>query len=529
MARRAPVQIIGSPRHAFFFMGFFILGGILLFLAKIVPLPEGLEAWIIVSLAALLMISYGVFVTKVPATRLRMDVAADNLYYLGFLYTLASLAGALAVDDPSKILNNFGVAITSTLIGIAARVSLSQLRVDPHDVEAASRLELADAASRIRAELDATVFQLSTFRTMNLQVMAEGYEEVRNHVDNTATEMFSSINKLIEKSEGPLQMLAAQATNANEQAIVSIEALTETSKGIAKANQKMVPQVDKATKALRELAEYYTDKGIIDDKMISVLKEEIDNIQTLVTREARDEFKNFTDATEKAFENNEAEQAKLAEISVDATQKSSLLTRLTKEATERIEKFQEQNMKTINAAIEKYSTSSKKIESAQEQFKEATQTDFKSINDKIETSIQAVEKLESQQSKMAEKTAEDIKTVSTEIKKHSVSSEKIESAQQQFKQETQTDLKSINDKIDSSLEKSSTSSKKIESAQEQFKEATQTDLKSINDKIDTSIQTSIEIEKNIKLVADEMINMKKNSPNEPPTEHTDFESEPKDA
>ena len=108
--------------------------------------------------------TYVVCVVAVPATKLRTDVAADNVYYLGFLYTLTSLSVALIIDDATAILGNFGVAIISTLIGIAARVGLNQLRVDPTDIEEASRLELADATRRVRAELDETIFQLNNFR-----------------------------------------------------------------------------------------------------------------------------------------------------------------------------------------------------------------------------------------------------------------------------------------------------------------------------------------------------------------------------
>ena len=105
----------------------------------------------------ILMGTYVFFVTLVPATKLRTDVAADNVYYLGFLFTLTSLAIALSIDSADAILANFGVAIISTLIGIAARVGLNQLRVDPNDIEEASRLELSGATSRVKAELNETV------------------------------------------------------------------------------------------------------------------------------------------------------------------------------------------------------------------------------------------------------------------------------------------------------------------------------------------------------------------------------------
>mgnify|MGYP001168244008 CR=1 FL=1 len=513
MAKRRSRNPIATPRHAILFFLFSVAGAVLLGLAKVANLPNGFEAGILVCLSVSLMLTYCLFVTLVPATLLRIDVAADNMYYLGFLYTLSSLAIALMVDETDSILANFGVAISSTLIGMAARVSLSQLRVDPHDVEAASRLELSEATSRIRAELDETVQQLTTFRTMNFQAMAEGYEEVRNNVDNAAVDIFSAIQKLVQKSEEPLRMLAEKATTANEQAIESIEALTESSRDITKAHVKMVPQVDKATKALQDLSEYYTDKGIIDEKMLSAVRIEIEKLQTVVTREARDEFKNLAEATDKArlaSENVGIEQAKLANNSVEEIRKTSLLTRLAKEASERFEKIQAQ-------------------------FKKETQVELESINEKIDNSIQAVEKIEAQQSQLAAKAAADMKSVSAVVDKSSETSSKIENVQNQLKQETQTELKSINEKIDNSIQavekikaqqsqlaakatddiksvgavvdKSSEISSKIENVQIQLKQETQTELKSINEKIDNSIQTSRDIEENVKIIADRITNL----------------------
>ena len=63
----------------------------------------------------------------------------DNVYYLGLLFTLISLMFALvelfgsdtsAVRNAEKIrvlLENFGIALTSTVVGIAGRVAVAEL------------------------------------------------------------------------------------------------------------------------------------------------------------------------------------------------------------------------------------------------------------------------------------------------------------------------------------------------------------------------------------------------------------------
>ena len=127
MARKKQNLYFVTGRHAVLFFIFAIGGSVLLAFTKNINLPGEL----IVACSFGVMLTYAFFILIVPATRLRLDVAADNMYYLGFLYTLSSLAVAIYVDEASKVLANFGVAITCTIIGIAFRVALNQLRVDP--------------------------------------------------------------------------------------------------------------------------------------------------------------------------------------------------------------------------------------------------------------------------------------------------------------------------------------------------------------------------------------------------------------
>lgn len=291
-------KFIATPRHAIFFFFIYITGAVLLTFEKTIiaslidaNFPNSAFADILIILTAvILMGTYVVCVVAVPATKLRTDVAADNVYYLGFLYTLTSLSVALIIDDATAILGNFGVAIISTLIGIAARVGLNQLRVDPTDIEEASRLELSDATRRVRAELDETVFQLASFREMSMQVMAEGYEEVQKKVDGIADRLFSSLEDTVDRSTKPLDELVENSKKANEKAVNSLAELTNSNVQLIKSNKSMAAEIEKVNVVLRTLSEHYADTGIIDDKVIASVQEQLENIQTNLTREAREEF-----------------------------------------------------------------------------------------------------------------------------------------------------------------------------------------------------------------------------------------------
>ena len=303
---------IGTKRHALFFFLIYIAGAIILtiekwFVSNVLPGTSFayLGNAVIIFSAIALMSIYVFFVTIVPATKLRTDVAADNVYYLGFLYTLTSLAVALSFDDPDTILANFGVAIVSTLIGIAARVGLNQLRVDPTDIEEASRLELADATRKVRVELQETVRQLTDFRNLSLQVLTEGYEEVQKNVENISTNVLKSVEDLVEQSAEPLSELVQKTKAANEEAVRSISDVTKSNKALAKSNEDMVAQIAAVNSALEELSEHYGDTGIIDDKVISSVQEQLMKVQNQLTDKAREEFSQLKSTVKEASRNTE--------------------------------------------------------------------------------------------------------------------------------------------------------------------------------------------------------------------------------
>ena len=325
MARNSkrPMEL-GAKRHAFFFFLIYIVGAILLtfektFIYTFFPSESGLAKAIIIATAMLLMGIYVFFVTLVPATKLRTDVAADNVYYLGFLFTLTSLAIALSIDSADAILANFGVAIISTLIGIAARVGLNQLRVDPTDIEEASRLELSGATSRVKAELNETVRQLTEFRQISLQVMSEGYADVQKNVETISTQVLQSLEELVKQSAKPLEEVAERTRVANTEAVKSIDDFTKSSKALTKSHKEMSAQIEQVNNALTSLSQHYSDTGIIDDKVIGAVQEQLSNVQDQLTKKAQDELGELKNALDDNNRNSEELRNELNQILSNAS------------------------------------------------------------------------------------------------------------------------------------------------------------------------------------------------------------------
>ncbi len=166
-----------------------------------------LSPWMTLSLPVLIMLGYALIVS-LPGLRLRDDQTGDNLYYMGFLFTLTSLGVALyqfsSEGSAEQIVRAFGVAIASTIAGIAFRVLFAQMRRDPIEVERNARVELAEAARRVRRELDATVIELSNFRRHTIQTLDDGFRDVRANVDNISASLLKSLEETLDRSRNPL-------------------------------------------------------------------------------------------------------------------------------------------------------------------------------------------------------------------------------------------------------------------------------------------------------------------------------------
>jgi hypothetical protein len=124
-------------------------------------------------------------VTLLPRTRLRYDQAGDNLYYLGFTYTLVSLAVTLYRFHATEgfvdyIVSNFGIALVTTMIGVVARVCLHQMRDDPLELEREARFALSEAVARLRAEIDLAVREFNHFNRTLQQSAQEAIEAQGN-------------------------------------------------------------------------------------------------------------------------------------------------------------------------------------------------------------------------------------------------------------------------------------------------------------------------------------------------------------
>src|ERR1700676_3915911 len=127
---------------ALLFTMFVAAGSAYIALAKLAGLAQVLVTFVPI----VIMVAYALLIWFARNLRLRDDQAGDNLYYMGFLFTLTSLGVSLyqftATRAAEEIVQNFGIAIGSTIAGIGLRVIFHHVPRDTVDGERRMRLEL---------------------------------------------------------------------------------------------------------------------------------------------------------------------------------------------------------------------------------------------------------------------------------------------------------------------------------------------------------------------------------------------------
>lgn len=326
-------QLVGPA----LFFTFVMLGIGFIVLAKAVFL---LSPWLALGVPVLIMLSYALIV-HLPALRLRDDQTGDNLYYMGFLFTLASLGVALyqfsSAGSAEQIVQAFGIAIASTIAGIALRVLFAQMRHDPIEVERDARIELAEAARRVRRELDATVIELSNFRRHTTQALNDGYKEVQAKVDEISTGLMKSIGDTVEQTRSPLisaskassdllgTMGATTASKLNTFAETMTASLDKSAVALALENDRLSHSVAAMSKTLDDMAKKLHAMQMPEQ----VIEVKLEPILRPIVRGASD----FAKSAERAatvnlqhLEKAEAIQSSLAELAKNLQDVSARLS-----------------------------------------------------------------------------------------------------------------------------------------------------------------------------------------------------------
>lgn len=271
----------GADAALFFLV--FASGSAGIFLLK----QNGYEQLTITALPCSLLIIYAAIVKYIPRFRLREDQAGDNCYYLGFLFTLFSLSLALAAfvraGGTEEIVEDFGIALASTIIGLALRVAFNQMRQDPVEIEREARLELAAAAQRLRSELDQSVVEMNVFRRATQQSIADGLEELNSKVSELLEKNLARYDQITrgsaERIDQTLAAFAEKAQRLNDVAnktAGAIETLTARIEAIKAPEDLVETKLAPAATAVAEMVTELRERAGAEAKEFRQLRKMIE-------------------------------------------------------------------------------------------------------------------------------------------------------------------------------------------------------------------------------------------------------------
>ncbi|MAL75010.1 MAG: hypothetical protein CMM62_08560 [Rhodospirillaceae bacterium] len=305
------------------FFGIFAFGAAVIIFLKI----NGASQVVVTTVPIVIMVGYAVLMYAYRPLRLRLDQAGDNIYYLGFLFTLISLAWSLYTfnsDDANtgEIITNFGIAIATTIVGLAGRVFFAQMRQDPNETEQVARIELAEAARSLRLQLDNSAREMSSFGRSVQQMTTEGLEETKKAVDTfmeNGMQRFESSATAFATSVETANSGFSARTQALENATTSlVNTMTDLSNRIGSVRvnddfleSQLKPAAEQITNAAQQLSQAGTSlateikrinfpKDLIEDQFgstISNLNVAADAMKAIATSE-REGILKITESTD---------------------------------------------------------------------------------------------------------------------------------------------------------------------------------------------------------------------------------------
>jgi chromosome segregation ATPase len=215
--------------------GLFVVVTVLVALIILVVKAAGAPAAPVAVFAVGSMLAYGLAAYRLPAVRIRLDRLGDNFYYMGFVFTLASMAAALlqlnAGMEVEALLGSFGIALLTTMAGIAGRVTFVQMRSEVDDVEERIRRDLLEAGDQLRSQLAAAVRDLEAFRLGTQQMLQERMEQ--------------TLDKYTEAAVGQVTRLGSTAQEIMDRVDTAFGANHEHAQELNRIAQKTVEAADR--------------------------------------------------------------------------------------------------------------------------------------------------------------------------------------------------------------------------------------------------------------------------------------------
>ena len=238
------------------FLAFAVAGFVGIFTAKFLSY-SGL--WVAFAAVGLLVV-YALVSWTLDAFKSNPDRLGDNCYYMGFLFTLASLSAALVAlqqntasgrgDLLEALISGFGVALFSTIGGITLRVFFMQMRREIEDLEEQLRTELQRSARLLTDQLARAVIDIENFRLRTDTLLNQQVDGAASGFSRMAEQLVTYVSNAGSAFGAASQQIAANA----DRVAADIGRLADRVERIEVPSDLLTRQVDDARARIEALA-----------------------------------------------------------------------------------------------------------------------------------------------------------------------------------------------------------------------------------------------------------------------------------
>jgi hypothetical protein len=276
------------------FMGFIAVGvGVILtFSWAYRRAPGGAWHWTMVALVVGLMVVYGAVLWIRSKTHETADGDGETFYYLGFIYTLATLVATFVPllnsgerPETRHVLGMFGLGLITTFVGLAGRIVFAQTVSDEvvsGPVDNARRLgdAYAEAARSI---------ERSTMRIVRAQERAEG------HLNEAYADAVDSIHLLSGRATEQLEVMSAQVLTRFAAVVERVGGEAESA--FTELRNRAIREIDvassQAAKSHERAKEQVDDLAVGTASAVRTVTEHVVQDFTRIARESATELTAF--------------------------------------------------------------------------------------------------------------------------------------------------------------------------------------------------------------------------------------------
>ncbi|WP_458527256.1 hypothetical protein [Onishia taeanensis] len=305
------------------------------------------------------IVTYAFWTFKSNSIRLEPEQIGDNSYYLGFILTLFSLAYTLSEisghgmesEFIAEVISGFGVALSSTIFGVATRVFMQQFRLDLTARDHEARLAINKAMQDFRGELTNSIRGMKSFGTELRQSLEEHHEATakaheqrfEKSVEEVLAGFKSSMKEVVEESKRTNTIMTENSNKAIEDSKDGlIEALNKIEKSVELTGRVVSSATESigktVTSRLKENSDSLAEHANLTQQTNKQLKASITRFETTlksVMERIENELVVTTSTTEKVSESLSSSASEMQMAIKSADQEIRRVSRqLNKQASE---------------------------------------------------------------------------------------------------------------------------------------------------------------------------------------------------